>query len=873
MLYMLLLAKILKFICYTQKVSNKIASNILIVIALGFGGAAWASGAALFDVDSVQVATNLENYFRQADEAVANHQIRLARQQISLIGFKIEKYSALIAKNEKKAYTSRLSGLTTSVKRIIDSLVQVNLVILRKNGTTAGIEFRQKCASEGLSETELAPVDEAIVNVSSSDQLPQTQVSVPEPQPTQVTQTQVLAAEPQSTPRRPESAEIFPKKDSTMLPPKAVPLPVPPSLPPSPPSPLIKTVPEAPLMEYDTSVKAPAPSSVEIDKRKKIAASTAAKVLGLVSDGKNEEAMTLFNIYQANMRQFLPPAQFEQLKSAVNNAYTQDQNQRRRAQQVAQTIDDLVEDRVAEAFALFQAKREELKKNIGKDEFDRLEKKVGRAYVEFGKAQGAANVRAREIQALVSNQQIEKASTAFEQSRAELQRCLSKDAFEALRLEVTRAVDALRDKKKQCLVCVRNIRSLIKEGNGVAAYACFMENKPLLEQHLDEKSFASLASEAGQAKSDFFARQAKAQAELTRIDSLIACKRIEAARDRFKQSKDALRKDLADDKRYFDLKDRVGRAYDDFSDSKKRALKSERRIVSLIKDHQGRDAYMSFRLDASLLAEYLEPGRCKQLENEAKRAYTDYEANVAAARRAAADIEGLLAKKQIEEAHSAFKKTEQSFDCYLDNDASIDALKKKVREAYSEFRKRQKWSVSLIRHVRWLIDHEKGNQAYTQFHKARNELALYIDAKQIASLDTATAAANRRYLAAKALAEQNAKRVGLLLDQKRFEDAYRLFKDLRGALEEYLSETSFNNLRNEVTNAYDEWEEKKKRAEDYAKQLKFLVSRNKTKEAYAVFQANRASLKQYLNAKDFSKLEKMIEEKNAASDAKPSAKK
>jgi hypothetical protein len=832
--------------------------DLLAFFSIGFGGAAWASGGALFEVDSGQVASNLENYFQQADEAVAKHQIRLARQQLSLIGFKIEKYSALIGKNEKKTYTSRLSALTTSVKRIIDSLVQVNLVILRKNGPAAGIEFRQKCASEGLSETELAPVDEAIVNVSSSNEAPQAQIPAAETQPTQVEQTQVPAAEPQPTPRQPEISEIVPKKDSTMLPPQAVPAPAAPAPPPSPPAPVIKTVPEAPPAGPDTSVKAPEPTFAEIDRGKKMATSTAAKVLGLVSDGKNEDAMTIFNIYQANMRQFLPPAQFEQLKSAVNNAYIQDQNRLRRAQQVAQTIDDLVEDRVAEAFALFQEKREELEKNIGKDEFDKLGKKVGRAYVEFGKAQGAANVRAREIRALVSNQQIEKASTAFEQSRVELQRCLSKDAFEALRLEVTRAVDALRDKKKQCLVCVRDIRSLIKEGNGVAAYSRFMENRPLLEQHLDEKSFASLASDVGQAKSDFFARQAKAQAELTRIDSLIACKRIESAWDRFKQSKDALRRDFADDKRYFDLKDRVGRAYDDFSDSKKRALKSERRILSLVKDHQGRDAYMSFMLDAGLLGEYLEPGRFKKLENEARCANADYESKAAAARRAAMDIEGLLIKKQIEEAYSAFKKAEQSFDRYLDDGASIDALKKKVREAYSEFRKRQKWSVSLIRHVRWLIDHAKGNQAYTQFHKARNELALFIDAKQIASLDTATAAANRRYLAAKALAEQNAKRVGLLLDQKRFEDAYRQFKDLRGALEEYLSETSFNNLRNEVTNAYDEWKEKKKRAEDYAKQLKFLVSKNKTQEAYSVFQANRASLKQYLTAKDFSKLEKMM---------------
>ena len=144
---------------------------------------AWASGGSLFDVDSAQVSSTLENYFRQAQDAVSNHDVRLARQQLSLISFKIEKYGNLIAKNDKKIYDSRVSTLKTSIKSTIDSLVLVNLSIIRTKGQAAGIEFRQKCTASGLSEIELAQVDEAIVNATSEEAPKASQYVEPSPPP------------------------------------------------------------------------------------------------------------------------------------------------------------------------------------------------------------------------------------------------------------------------------------------------------------------------------------------------------------------------------------------------------------------------------------------------------------------------------------------------------------------------------------------------------------------------------------------------------------------------------------------------------------------------------------------------------------------
>jgi hypothetical protein len=838
---------------------------------------AWASGGSLFDVDSAQVSSTLENYFRQAQDAVSNHDVRLARQQLSLISFKIEKYGNLIAKNDKKIYDSRVSTLKTSIKSTIDSLVLVNLSIIRTKGQAAGIEFRQKCAASGLSEIELAQVDEAIVNATSEEAPKASQYVEPSPPP----------PSPQPQPRERESLPAVPKKDSAAARPKTTiistapvqaavpapqknpllqPAPAPFKFQPAPPAP--EQV-ELPRWAVDTAAASAQQPAAGTNHGRTMAASNAAKVFGLMNEGKNEEAMTVFNIYQENMRQYLSPAQFEQLKAMVDNAYAQDQNRRGRAQQAAQTIDDLVDqDRSAEAFAQFRAKRDELKQILGKDEFNRLETKVGRASVEFGKAQGAANVRAREIRAMLSNQKVEEASAAFEQSRAELQRCLSKDAFDELRKEVSSAIDSIKDKKRQTTLCAREIRSLIDEGKGSAANAKFSENRLLLQQNMDDKSFITLASEASKATGDFFSRQAKAQADLTRIDSLIACKRSEPAWNTFEKSKDALRKNLADDKRFFELKDRVIKAYDDFSERNKKARQSERRIESLIRHHEGRDAHIAFRLDAEPLREFLDAQRFKKLEDAQQRAYLDYESNVAAARLLAQDIDGLLTQKRVEQAYDAYKKARDQFDRYLDNDKLIDDLEKRIKEAWSDYEKRKRRAVSMVRQVQWFIQHDQGEQAQTQLKKVRPELVGFMDPKQLAGLDEASSQAAMKFYAAKALAEKNSARVRGLIDQKKFEEAYKLFKELRSNLEQYLSETTYTNLRNETTNAFDEYEGKKKKSKDFARQLKFLVERKKIQEANKAFQSNRAALKQYLSAKEFSRIEKMIVGKSAPGGAK-----
>ncbi|HEX7511621.1 MAG TPA: hypothetical protein VF335_09990, partial [Chitinivibrionales bacterium] len=542
-------------------------------------GIAHAAGA-LFEIDSAQIAATVENYFLQAKQAVSSHDIRLARQQVSMVSFKMEKYAQSI---DKKSYDARLSIIKTAIKRVVDSLVQVNLLVVKNNGQAAGIDFRRECAAAGLSETELAPVDEAIANAASTDERPRIQPAsqpviapapIRQPPPVQPVLAQQPATAPVKEPPRPQQSVGNGTKITNAAPPgkKDAASPAAPSFAPAPaaspvfePEPKVSFAEETPPVRQrispdesprpqtpDFAAKTPAaPANEPTYRGTSDAAANVAKVNGLMRENKFEEARTVFNIYQENLRQNLPPQDFQQLKATVENAYSQDQSRRSRAAGAVQTIDDLVDqDRSAEAFALFRASREDLQRILAKSEVDRLETKVGRAYVEFGKAQGAANARARDIRALIASGNVEEAAASFEKERAELTRCLSKEAFEEIRRAIDAAIDAVKDQKKQTLICVRDIRSLINEGQGFAAAAKFADNKAALQRSMDEKPFAALTQEVTKAKTDFYRRQTKAQADLVRIDSLIAAKRIESAYDAFEKSKETLRRDCADDKRF-----------------------------------------------------------------------------------------------------------------------------------------------------------------------------------------------------------------------------------------------------------------------------------------------------------------------------------
>jgi len=343
-----------------------------------------------------------------------------------------------------------------------------------------------------------------------------------------------------------------------------------------------------------------------------------------------------------------------------------------------------------------------------------------------------------------------------------------------------------------------------------------------------------------------------------RIDSLIAAKKTDQARDFFTQRKDSLRIELGDDKRFFDLKDRVRTAYDDNNKKKKKSYRSVKKINSLIEDNKGKEAYFLFLQEAGALREFLDAESFAKLSESVKNASINFEAGAIAARKMMSGIDALLKQRRFEQAYSTFKTVRDTFDHYLEDDPAIKALGRRTDSSFSAYRKHKRWASDMVDEIRWFIDKNQGNEAVALLGKVRPELALYLEPIALKAIDSTTTKANNQYLAAKALAGKNLLRLDGLLDKKKFEEAYALFKELRPALEPYLPEATFTNLRNEVTNAYDEVQDKKNRAHDYAKELKDLVWDKKFKEARQGFWENQKSLKQYLDPQTYADLEKTI---------------
>ncbi len=864
-----------------RNADSRNGAGAVIAFSVGeFGSAAWAMDN-LFEVDAEKLASTIENYFKQVETAIEVGDIRLAKQQLSLIDFKVRRYDSLIPKNNKKNYNKRLDSLKEFMKHVVDSLIQVNVAIVAKKGRTAAIEFRRQIAAQGLSEAQLAPVDEAILNASSADERPFEQAQTPtKPAPVQPEQPKIAPPAPKTTTVWPRPSETVPEpektipetyvSDSRAPEPSMEPAPAVPekSTPQQAAPPVEVPVVSKPVQFPHETIQPPQEAfrfSAEVsmdsglDQGRKLAGSMAMKVTGLLSENRIDEAVTVFQIYRMNLERFLSPSAYENLRIYVETAYAQDQAQRSRALQVSREIDDLVdEDRCLEAHKRLSKQRDFLKKYIDEKQFEKLEEKVGQATVAFGKARGAAQAKAREIKMLFSDGNVEEACSAFERSGDELKQFLDKEVFEGLQRTADAAVEALRDQKKQGRLCRDAIQDLMDDGKGALAFARFTENKVLLQSYLNSQDYSALSNAVVRANSDFFSRQAKAQAEAYRIDSLIVAKRIEQARDRFSDYKKTLRKDLADDRRFFGLKERVFTAYDDFHKKKQQAAHSIKRIKSLINDEEGREAYFTFIQDSVLLHEFLEKDDWGKLRESIRTAVADYELRLAAARKKASELAALLANNRFEPAYVAYKNARDTLERFLDIEAGIAAVCKRVVEAYSTFKKHRRWAFGIMEEIKDHIEQKQGEQAFSILEKTKPQLSLYIDKSELSSLEASAAEAKKQYRADKALAKKNTKRLYGLLDKKRFEEAYTLFKDLRDGLEPYLSETTFINLRNEVTNAYDEYVEKKARAEDYAEELRDLVEDKKKKEARSNFLSNRKSLKQYLDPAAFADLEKLI---------------
>jgi outer membrane biosynthesis protein TonB len=825
--------------------SSTILRNLFLAAALMCCGKALAADDDLFHVTPAQVASTLEEYFQKATDALAGCRIRDARQEISLIAFKIGKYKSSFSRDEKKGYDQRVAALNVSVKQKVDSLVKVNLEIIRKEGRTAGNEFRQfLSAQQGLSEAELASVDEALLTSPSSEEeiRPRSAaVTTPPPAPVPAPEPPPQAKSVAQTPPAPAPAPVKPENVPVAPPPPVVAEPVP-----APPASVAPSKQQKPDTAVERAVE-PSAREEEVDKGRTNATTTAAKIRALVDDNKPDEAMTVFQIYQANLQRFLPSGSFAELKSAVESASARDRNERSRAQEQAQKIGRLLDqDRAFEASAELNKTRETLQQYLDKQEFRDLNSRVGQSVADAGRRQASALGEQREVRALLEAGKTEDAVIAFDKARPDLERGLSKEDMASLKKDVGTAQDALKDKKKIAGLRKRDIMSLIKEGKGAAALGGFTENRAVLQQYLDQKDFASLESDVTKANRDYLSGQERARKALARVDSLIACSRALEAHDLFEETGGRIRKDLGDDQRFFETKDRCEKAYGIFRENKAQAQKTAQKIKYLIARKEGRKADALLIQETARLHEYLDPAEFERLKSDTRRAKEEYESGYASARAAIASIEALLDKKKIQQAYDAYDKVDDDLDFYCNEDNIASALGKRVKDAYDGLEEKKQWAASTMKQIKGLVDRKRGDQASARLKETRAELALYADVKTLSQLDTSVARAGKTYAAAKARSEAGAMRIRAMIVQNQVEDAYAAFDTSESDLEFYLDPSAFSALKTLVEKFNSTLQGKKQEAFETTKAIDHLIDRNMGDTAFSLFRQNDAFLAKYL---------------------------
>jgi hypothetical protein len=806
-------------------------------------GFASAGESTLFTESPEQLRAEIDGNFRQVERLIAQNDIRGARSQISILRMKIDKNK--LTRKEKKTLKKRLQSLDKSIQQKVDSLITVNLTIIQKQGSRAGYEFRQKLSRQtGVSDADLASVDQAIVERNTFEETG----GAPPP----VTDQSETPA-PQMT--------VEPAKEQITLPDSPVqPAPQPAAV--ETPEPALSMVTETPhpARTGETSAPEPAPAPAvpaaaakpvqedrDMENSRIRASQQAIKIRSLLDARKVEEASTVFNIYQVQMQRYLDADTYKTLKSNLDEAVKLDQERQNRAAQKVREIERLLEsDRITEAFVSLNKERDSLKRYFDKKELRALGKKVSQAYEGFIKTQLAANETKRSIEKLLSENKVEKAYTQFGIRREQLKRGLSRESFEKLRKQVASAHQAILDRQKQSESIAKDIFRLISDRKGADAAALFNGNKELLREHLAPGHFSSLSDEVEKARQAFLTRQKKARVLANTIDSLVTSRREKEAHALFQMSKDDLRADLADDKRFFALQDRQSEAYSLLQKKERAARRTAKTIRYLIRNKQGSKAYDLFKKEQTSLRNHTDRDAFEKLKNAALRADAAYTQHREEAKQTAASIETLLQQDAVEQAFHRYRKAKPDFDFYLEDDASIDVLQKNVKRAYKALQERRQWAASQVKQIRKYIQKGRGNQAFDLYRATREKLTLDIDEKNIIALDRDVNRANAAYNDAVDRAQKKAADIRSLLGANRIEEACDAFNASEADLRSYCREKEFNDLRKQVESSNKALKGKKREAMRIVKTMDGLIQKEQGDTAYKIFSANDALLSEYL---------------------------
>jgi hypothetical protein len=819
----------------------------------------------LFEVNLEKIQNDLDRYLQQADGFLNENKIRETRQKVTFVEQKLDAYKKELPRQDRDRYKARINTLQGDIETRIDSLVKVNISLIRHQGATAAIEFRRTLAMQyGIPEAELAEVDEAIVNSGAYDEETRAQeVAAPvrsieqttpdlsydersrqiarerEERERQAQQAQEQALQARAEKERAENQRVEQARTE-------------------------KERLRAREQAHQDSVMAEQAEQRRVEQeyaqRERIrleqAAQERAKTQMAQSDAEREreqrDRQDSLRAVEQRLRQIdrersrAEKAQTDDLRErqawahrdsmqAVEDQARRSREQARSEQVAAQKAVlerlDRSDDETSEADSLLRARSEELQR--------REERDAGVA-----KAQETS----RKIEQLVASGNVEEANTVFGIYEPSMRRYLELGAYEKIRNAVTSRYADYQHKLLTTSQQFDMIRSLVERKKGAEAHSLFRANRVDLAAFTDRETFTALQRDIEASYNDFLQQRKKALAATQRIREQLAAKKTEHAYALFQESNDLLNGYLDKDE-LATLQTAVTNAYSTMLDKKRWAELYERDIRGLINDERGAEALSRFDQGRTELHQYLSPATYESLRVAVTKAYAQYTQRQANARQIADMIHTLLSQKKTEKANDRFKQYKETLRSYLNDPAAYDELQSSVAAAYADLQQKKRWANQISRSVSVLLEQKEGAEAYSRFMPLKDSLSNYLPATTIDSLGLAVTRGRDEYARNHTAAQDKATQIGNLLTQKRSEEAYNAFQQAKNHLDHYLDDDkAYNALANQVSAAYRELMELRQQAASRMREIQKLIDQREGVKALELYQTSLTQITKYADS-------------------------
>ncbi|MBD3392519.1 MAG: hypothetical protein GF418_10580 [Chitinivibrionales bacterium] len=805
-------------------------------------GAGAVSGEELFEVDSEKVRDDIERYLDETERHIEQSKIRDARQGLSLLEQKVDLHKKHLSRQERELYKDRINELSSAAEHAVDSLVEANLKLLKTKGSAEAIEFRRYLAAQcGISEAELAPVDEAIVTSGPVEQK-QRERELHE-EASRVVE-KAAAKEPEKAVAGSEEIQKIEDKE-------------------------VRAVAERIARARQDSIRAEEARKdsirqVQAEKLRRLrqreqsiatANENARKIESLLAEGNPEEAKTVFDIYEANLTKFLEGDRFERLGARVTTAYEEHRKMTAWASQASEKILALVEAKKgAGAHAAFVKDRDDLAKYLDEYQFTELTREVESAYETYRENREDAQSAATRIGSYLDRKKVERAYELFGRSREMLSSYLDQKVFDALQSRVETAYGAMQDRKKWAEGYAGGIESLIDRDEGAEAYQRFEKERASLKEYLRPREYESLAASVTAARAEYAENRTKAQAAAKKLRALISAGKADEAYDGFGKIRESLRHYLGGGE-FEELRADVYESHRHLMERRRWAQQYVRGIYSLISQKEGEAAYAQYQKEKAGLREYAPAETIDSLESAVLKARADYRTNQTKAQAAAKKIQGLLARNQAQEAYAAFQKAKDHLDHYLGDDELFDEIGARVADAYRAFQEKKRFAEQYAREIAREIDRREGLKADSLYQAKKTELHKYLESSSANRLAAAVAAARSDYVKNREKAREIEKRARGLLTAGKIEQGYRLFDENEDNLGHYLLGSSFGELRTWAEKEYKSLLASRRWAVDQVREIEGLVRREEGARAHAQFDKHKRELQKYLDAETYKALQ------------------